>query len=57
VYRGVGRRNEVALPFVMAKRKREREREASGIIFRERENGEKAYKLVGPVTVIKLGPT
>jgi hypothetical protein len=41
--------------FVMAKRKRERE--AFGIIFRERENGEKAYKLVGPVMVIKLEPT
>ena len=39
----------------MAERKREREE--SGIIFRERENGEKAYKLVSPVTVIKLGPT
>jgi hypothetical protein len=52
---GVGRRNEGALPSVMAERKRERE--TSGIIFRERENGEKAEKLVGPVTVIKLGPT
>jgi hypothetical protein len=50
----VGKCNEGALPSVMAERKRERE--ASRIIFRERENEEKAYKLVGPVTVIKLGP-
>ena len=52
---GVGKLNEGALPFVMAERKRERE--ASGIIFKERENGEKAEKLVGLVMVIKLGPT
>jgi hypothetical protein len=51
----VGRRNEGALPSVMAERKKERE--ASRIIFRERENEEKTYKLVGPVTVIKLEPT
>jgi hypothetical protein len=36
---------------------RKRKIEESRIIFRERENEEKAYKLVGLITVIKLRPT